>query len=265
VIAVTLGRRLMSGLGVVGVGLGIGAAVACTPGIASADSTADPFSWLGDLAVPAYAPSSLDLAISFDGYSLVQEGTATAITTSGDYSLAIAYGDESYARASSGIGDIAIADGINTGAYVENGDFSSATAIGDYDAALTGSNSALSNFDSTAVFGDDGEAFAFDGNLLSAVVVGDSTSYAIATGGNDDLASVIDTGSSEDVATAGSGDASVLGNNDIASVIGTGSEAESGVGLSSTASNFDLAAAFGDMLDANATGGNFLVDILPSL
>jgi hypothetical protein len=32
-----------------------------------------------------------------------------------------------------------------------------------------------------------------------------------------------------------------------------------------TAGDWDLAAVFGDMLDANATGGNFLLDILPSL
>jgi hypothetical protein len=31
------------------------------------------------------------------------------------------------------------------------------------------------------------------------------------------------------------------------------------------AGNFDLAAAFGDMLSASAQGSNFLVDIVPSL
>ena len=32
-----------------------------------------------------------------------------------------------------------------------------------------------------------------------------------------------------------------------------------------TAGDWDLAAVFGDMLHASATGGNFLLDILPSL
>ncbi len=47
-------------------------------------------------------------------------------------------------------------------------------------------------------------------------------------------------------------------------IIGTGSTAVAGSDLT-TAGNWDLAAVFGDMLDAHATGANFLLDILPSL
>jgi hypothetical protein len=35
--------------------------------------------------------------------------------------------------------------------------------------------------------------------------------------------------------------------------------------MSARRASWDLAAAFGDLLHANATGANFLLDILPSL
>jgi hypothetical protein len=64
------------------VGLGIGGALASTPGIAAADSS----DWLSSIdsllsgsAVPAAATSDLNLAISFDGATLFQEGTAEAL------------------------------------------------------------------------------------------------------------------------------------------------------------------------------------------
>jgi hypothetical protein len=71
-----------------------------------------------------------------------------------------------------------------------------------------------------------------------------------------------DTGSGFDQARAGFG--IPTSNFDIATVVGTDSSAISGADLTThTPGSFDLAAAFGDMLHANATGGNFLVDILP--
>jgi hypothetical protein len=97
------------------VGLGIGAAVSHTP-VASADSSTDWLSSIDSLlggTVPALSSSTPDLAISFDGYSLVSEGTATATTTSGDYDLAIAYGDGATANATGGTGDYALADGTD--------------------------------------------------------------------------------------------------------------------------------------------------------
>jgi len=60
-------------------------------------------------------------------------------------------------------------------------------------------------------------------------------------------------------ATAGNG------SNDIDSVVGSDSSAFAGAD-SSAAGNFDLAAVFADGLSSTtATGGNFLVDILPTL
>ena len=99
-------------LGVLAVGLGIWAGWAQTP-VASADSSGD---WLSSIdgllsgATPASA-TPLDLDISFDGYDIYNGGgSAEAITSTGDYSLAIAYGADAYA-ATGGTGDVAIADG----------------------------------------------------------------------------------------------------------------------------------------------------------
>ena len=115
--------RGVARLGMLAAGLGVGAAVAHSP-VASADPSTDWLSsidsFVGSSALPA--PSSgLDLAISFDGYSLVSEGDALAITTTGDYGLAIAYGDGAYAWANGGTGDSAFADGTNATA-VAGGD-----------------------------------------------------------------------------------------------------------------------------------------------
>jgi hypothetical protein len=91
-------------LGVLAVGLGIGAAWAHTPA-AAADSSAD---WLSPIdgllsgALPAADPSGLNLTISFDGMSIVQDGNATATTASGEYGLAIAYSDGASATAEGG-------------------------------------------------------------------------------------------------------------------------------------------------------------------
>ena len=105
-------------LGLLAVGVGIGAAVAQTP-IASADSSTDWLSSIDSLlggALPAAPSSGLDLAISFDGYSLLHEGSAvadTGIAGNGNFDLAIAYGDGAIANAYGGTGDYALADGTN--------------------------------------------------------------------------------------------------------------------------------------------------------
>jgi hypothetical protein len=92
-------------------------------------------------------------------------------------------------------------------------------------------------------------------------------SIAFANGANSDaqalgigdIASVVNTGSAFDEAIAGSTSAAFR-DNDLALIIGTGSTALSGSG-----DDWDIAAVFGDLLHASATGGNFLLDILPSL
>lgn len=113
------------------------------------------------------------------------------------------------------------------------------------------------SLDSATTFGTDSSAEVTNGNLDSATVVG-GLGEAEAENGNGDLASVVNTGSTEDVAIAGGTSPSFLGSNDIASVLGTDSSAFAGA--SSGVGNFDLAAVFGDDLNATATGANFLVD-----
>jgi hypothetical protein len=82
--------------------------------------------------------------------------------------------------------------------------------------------------------------------------------------GNGNLASVVNTGSGVDFAFAGGTGPADLGNNNIAYVLGTDSTAAAGSSMT-TPGDFDLAAVFGDMLHALATGVSNMVDILPSL
>src|ERR1700678_2351464 len=118
-------------LGMLAVGLGMGGAVAATSGIASAASTDiappafDPSALIAD---PAPAASGLDVAISIDGSTLFQEGTATAYSGTDD--IAIAYGSDALATAGLGTGDYAFADGTDAQAYSGVGNEDSATAIG---------------------------------------------------------------------------------------------------------------------------------------
>jgi len=98
----------MARLGVLAVGLGIGAAWAQTP-VASADSSGDWLSSIDSLlsgASPASA-TPLDLFISFDGTTIFASGNATGNTFTGSDSFAIAYGDGADAEAD-GTGGLAI-------------------------------------------------------------------------------------------------------------------------------------------------------------
>jgi hypothetical protein len=83
--------RGLTRLGMLAVGLGIGATVASTPGIASADS--------------------LDFQISIDGYDLLPTADNSATATSGMGDFAIAFGAGATATATGGTGDFAMADG----------------------------------------------------------------------------------------------------------------------------------------------------------
>ena len=70
--------RNFAALGMLAVGLGVGSGAAFSPGIASADPSAFDFN---------------DIAISFDGYSLFNTGTATADSgTHGEFNFAFADG-----------------------------------------------------------------------------------------------------------------------------------------------------------------------------
>src|SRR5882757_4935493 len=90
--------RALTRLGLLAVGLGVGAAYASMPAIASADTSSDWLSavdsFLSGAAPAADTTPALNLAVSYDGVSLFQDGSATASSgTDGDF--AIAYGSGS--------------------------------------------------------------------------------------------------------------------------------------------------------------------------
>jgi hypothetical protein len=150
----------MARVGVLAVGLGIGAAWAHTP-LASADSSSDAASTIDSLlsgAVPAPA-TPIDLDISFDGYTIYDGGgTALAETTTGDYSLAIADGADSYAGAS-GIGGSASAYGTGAHAYAQGGTGDYALASGtnaNAEAGSLASGATGNNYDSAVDIGNNG-------------------------------------------------------------------------------------------------------------
>lgn len=250
------------------VGIGIGAALAATSPTAVADPAApfNPLPFVPDLlAAPAQVPSTLDLAISVDGVSLLSLGSADA--ESGTGGIAIAYGADSFANAGAGddpgMFDTAFAAGTDSEAMAGSGDFDSASANGVDSDAFSGDGNfdgaSASGTDSLAAVGgfandlssfDYGSAVGTDSNAESGVFEGFS-------GQSDgDIATVFDpSGTEGSTAFAGNGLA------DLASVFGDNSDAYAGL-----AGSYDLAAVFGDSLGtASATGGNFLLDILPSM
>jgi hypothetical protein len=156
--------RGLGRLGLLAVGLSIGAALASTPGVASGDSSTDWLSsidqmLLGGLPVLA-ADTAQDMQISINGTSLI-DGPNTAFAFSGPGSIAIAIGDNSYASAQNGMFNFAFADGTNSFAEAEIGNFNVAVADGSDSVAKAGEYAGLvpglwspTNFDVALVFGD---------------------------------------------------------------------------------------------------------------
>jgi hypothetical protein len=223
--------RGIARLGMLAVALGVGAAVAHSP-VASADSASEWLSsidsLLGGSALPA--PSSgLDLAISYDGYALVQEGNAIAHTTTGEYGLAIADGSGAYAYAGGGTGDVAEAEGTNAFALAggDPGDTG-----GDYDTAID-----IGNNDLPSTAADDG-AYAGNGDL------GGGTG----TGAYD---TAIDIGNNTNDLTEG------IGGNDGAFAGAGGLVGDTGDGNHNTAIDVGNNSGEGDGADAFGGNGNY--------
>jgi hypothetical protein len=244
------GVRVIARVGFLVAGMGVGAAVAATPGIASADSLSDPFSWLAGLdPFPAAGAPALDLQISIDGHDLLPTTDNSATATSGMGDIAIAFGSGSTAQAgvgtdlgeplSPGEFDIAVANGTDSFAASGVGNFDSAFANGTSSfAAVGGFNGVLSN-------GDLGMAWGPSTDAESGV-------FSTVPGGND-VALVVDP-----FGTLGSSASAGDGKFDLASVFGDGSTASVGM-----PGNYDLAAIFGDGLTStNAQNGDFLYDLL---
>src|SRR5271166_4780063 len=242
-------------LGLLAVGLGIGAALATIPRTASADSSTDWLSsidnLLGGLSIPAAMPSALDVQISIDGMELFSTAGNTATATSGTGDIAIAVGNGSIADATGGTGDFALADGTNSDAGAGGTGPFGGDGIGSNDIAIDIGNNNGSLLGANAIGGDNDTAILF-GNLT-----GNFAGVEAGNPGNSDFALAIGNETGDNLGanaspSAGSFDfAGVFGNNDTATAGSPG--------------DFDLAAVFGDGLNATASGGNFWVDILPSL
>jgi hypothetical protein len=251
-------------IGVLGVGLGIGAALASMPGIAAADPTPDPniygavdASVLQD-AFPAADPST-NIAISVDGVSLLHVGTAAAHSGSGDFAIAV--GNDASASATGGVGDMASAAGPDSTATVTGGNFDVASDNSGLGTAGGQATVTGGNFDMASASGLNGTATAGNGSFDSAYALTGNSGSAVAEFGNGDVATDIGDGS----ASAGGTSDSLLGNFDYATNLGTLFEATAG--SSDVASgSYDFAAILtGGTSDLSATGANFLFETLPSL
>jgi hypothetical protein len=249
-------------IGILGVGLGIGAALASMPGMAAADPTPDPFSLidqlLGGLAVPA---QTTDIQVSIDGMDLFPTAGNTATATSGMGDIAIAVGNDATATATGGFGDFASASGTDATATATDGNFDIATANSVFSTTGGTATAGDGSFDVAQEGGLNGVATADNGSFDSAFALTGASGSAVAQFGNGDFATDIGDGS----ASAGGTSASLLGNADIADNFGSLSQAMAG-SSDTAAGSFDLAAILsGGTGDATATGMNFLVCILPGL
>jgi hypothetical protein len=236
-----MNARGIARLGILAVGLGIGAAVASTPGVASADSSTDWWSSIDSLltagALPV-VPSTLDYQISIDGTDLFPTAGNSATAVSGTGDIAIAFGIGANATAEGGFGDYALAD-------ASTGGIGASAVAGDTAAGATGNN-----FDFASATGNGSEALS--GNELGTPdTTGSSFDFASASGGNGGI-------DGPDEAIAGQN-----GSGDIASAVGQNVSSVSGFSKDAAdPNNFDFASATGnnttpttDLTEALA-GGN---------
>jgi len=200
----------------------------------------------------------LNIAISVDGFSLLQDGTATANSGSGD--IAIAVGNDATATATDGFGNYASASGTDATATASGGNFDIATANSVFSTTGGTATAGDGSFDVAQEGGLNGVATADNGSFDSAFALTGASGSAVAQFGNGDFATDIGDGS-----TIAGGNASFMGNVDIADNFGSLMQAMAG-SSDTAAGSFDLAAILaGGTPDAIATGGNFIVCILPGL
>jgi hypothetical protein len=160
--------RGIARIGVLAVGLGIGAV------LASASASADSSDWLSSIdgflsgaALPAADAGGLNLAISIDGVSLLQEGTASAYSgTDGDIAIASGAGTSAYAFGTDNYADIlgtdssGVAGGYNAAEAAGSSD-NTAFIDGNNDYAFAGgSDGNPGTFDYAVIFGNDDKAYA---------------------------------------------------------------------------------------------------------
>lgn len=168
-------------------GFACGAAMAFAPISAADTATAASSFWPGIdgilAGLPAADTPALNLAISFDGISLLSSGDATATTVSGQYGFALAYGDHASAYAAGGFGNSASAIGTyalaDAGSKTEGAtgfNFNSATDIGN-------------NADPSTYTGAPDGAYAGGGSLIgntdALTASSNNTAQFIGNGGTD--------------------------------------------------------------------------------
>jgi hypothetical protein len=193
--------RALARIGLLAVSLGVGAAFASMPGIASADTSGDWLSavdsFLSSAAPAADTTPALNLAISIDGLTLLQEGTATASSGSnGDIAIAngagasaYAFGTDNYASVD-GTDSSAVAGGY-TALEASGSSDDTAFAFGDGDFGYAGGDGASNpgTFDYAVIFGNDDTALAGGnasgaGSYDGAYVEGNDLGTAHAQGGD---------------------------------------------------------------------------------
>ena len=272
-------------------GFACGAALAFSPlafaPLASADTSSDWWSSIDGLfagASPADTTPALNLAISFDGMSLTQNGNATATTLPGQFGLAIASGDHATAYAAGGFGDSALASG--TYALADAGSktagatgfsFDSATDMGNnldphtyvgaQNGAYAGGGSLIGNTDATGVSSNDTAQLIGNTGLDPNVADqngGNSGAFAGDSGliGYNHVAGSGDTAyTSGNILGANDGSAAVGGSSD--SAYTTGTETGTNEGAFSGFGNFNSATAdvnytqSGDGVSATFGNGNY--------
>jgi hypothetical protein len=230
--------RAVARLGLLAVGLGIGGAVAWTPAIASADTSTDWLSSLDSLLTGGAAPAAdtSDLAISFDGITLLQEGTAHANSGTGDFAIA------------DGAGTTATAYGTGDYAYAEGTD---STAVS---GGLTAASGAGGTYDTAFVYGDDSTAFS---------------GGTAANPGTFDISTIIGNGdvgnAGGDAAGAGSYDFAYGEGNDLGTVNAQGMDYLIDILKTYEDGTTSTAAAAADSTSSLADGSNLWTDLLSSL
>jgi hypothetical protein len=268
------GTRALARLGMLAVGIGIGGAVAATPGIAAAESS---FDWLsavdgflgGGALSAADSTPELNLAISFDGMSLFQDGTAHAFSgdggniaiANGAGATAYAFGTSNYASVD-GAGSTAVAGATNEGLAGGSAN-NTAFVFGDHSFGWAGTTDASNpgTFNYAMIFGNDNAAWAGGnaagaGNYDGAYVEGNNLGTANAQGG-DYLADILKFygDGSTTTSTAAAGEST----NQLADLLGSD---PSGALADGNAFWTDLLS--GDTAGALAAGQDFWADLASS-
>lgn len=235
--------KRVGSLSVLAAGVGIGAALAATPGVAFAGSNSvdggagalgvvaafaaadigDAVAGIGaagSITPPTIPTDYANFAISFSGIPLYQSGTAFAVSDFGNF--AIAHGDGAVATAWHGLFNYASATGDHSvaDAGYGGGSFNTATVTGENSAAYAGwVNGITANGNVASVTGDFSTAYAgvpnggiAGGSFNSSTVEG---AHSFATTGLDgssgNVASAIGDYTTDVVPATGAADTDLLG------------------------------------------------------